>query len=397
MIYADLHIHIGQSLDGKAVKITASKSLTLPNIIKEAREVKGLSLVGIIDAHSTGVRQDFLSLEEKGELISLCGGGYAAKSLVILPGTEVELRVGEGNAHFLAYFPTISQIEAYVCFLKPYVKNLQLSSQKAFLPVEAWIEAVEQNEGVWFPAHGFTPHKGIYGNCCRRLIEVLPRMPQALEIGLSADRLMARSISELDGVQLFSNSDAHSLPKIAREYNALELSDNSYSGFKDLLSRESGRVIANYGFPPRVGKYHRTFCLVCEQVVKEDPPQFICPKCGSKHVVMGVLDRLLSIADRPFDEHEHEHEHEHTSSRYIYQVPFCQLPGVGPKMYAKLLAVFGTEMVVLHEAPLDQLIQVAGEKTAQLIIRARRNELTFEAGGGGIFGRVVDIHSHLME
>lgn len=34
MIYADLHIHIGQSLDGKAVKITASKSLTLPMSIK---------------------------------------------------------------------------------------------------------------------------------------------------------------------------------------------------------------------------------------------------------------------------------------------------------------------------------------------------------------------------
>ncbi|MHB8124097.1 MAG: endonuclease Q family protein [Desulfitobacteriaceae bacterium] len=388
VIYADLHIHIGQSLDGKVVKITASKSLTLPNIIKEARDVKGLSLVGIIDAHSTGVRQDFLSLIEKGELVYLSGGGYVAKSLVIIPGTEVELRVGDGNAHFLAYFPTIAHIEAYVYFLKPYVKNLQLSSQKAFLPVEVWLEVVEKNEGVWFPAHAFTPHKGIYGNCCRRLNEVLPVRPQALEIGLSADRSMARSISELDGVQLFSNSDAHSLPKIAREYNVLELSDNSYSGFKDLLTHKSGRIITNFGFPPQVGKYHRTFCLVCEQVVKDNPPQLICPQCGSKHVVVGVLDRLLSIADRPI---------KNSGSHYIYQVPLRQLPGIGPKMYSKLLNIFGTEMAVLHAAPVDQLIQVGGEKIAQWIIQARHNELTFEAGGGGIFGRVVDIHSHPLE
>jgi Uncharacterized conserved protein len=379
VIYADLHIHVGQSLDGKAVKITASRTLTLPNIINEARDIKGLSLVGIIDAHSPGVRQDFLSLAEKGDLVPLSGGGYAAKSLVVIPGTEVELKVGEGNAHFLAYFPTIANIEAYTRFLKPYVKNLQLSSQKAFLPVEAWLEAVEKNEGVWMPAHAFTPHKGIYGNCCRRLAEVLPVRPQALEIGLSADRSMARSISELDGVLLFSNSDAHSLPKIAREYNLLELCENSFNGLKELLCCQSGRLLANYGFPPQAGKYHRTFCLVCEQVVEENPPQSFCPKCGSEHVVMGVLDRLLSIADRPVEK---------TDSCYIYQVQLRQLPGVGPKMYSKLLGVFGTEMIVLHEAPLEQLLQAAGDKTAQWISQARSNKLNFEAGGGGIFGRI---------
>jgi uncharacterized protein (TIGR00375 family) len=379
VIYADLHIHIGQSLDGKAVKITASRTLTLPNIIKEARDIKGLSLVGIIDAQSPGVRRDFLSLAEKGELAPLSGGGYAAKSLVVIPGTEVELKVGKGNAHFLAYFPTIAHIEAYTHFLKPYVKNLQLSSQKAFLPVEAWLEAVEKNEGVWKPAHAFTPHKGIYGNCCRRLAEVLPVRPQALEIGLSADRSMARSISELDGILLFSNSDAHSLPKIGREYNLLELNENSFNGLKDLLSRQSGRLIANYGFPPQAGKYHRTFCLVCEQVVEENPPRLFCPKCGSEHVVMGVLDRLLSIADRPVEK---------SDPSYIYQVQLRQLPGVGPKMYSKLLAVFGTEIAVLHEAPLEQLLQVAGDKIAQWISLARCNELNFEAGGGGIFGRI---------
>jgi uncharacterized protein (TIGR00375 family) len=379
VIYADLHIHIGRSLDGKAVKITASKSLTLPNAIKEARDIKGLSLVGIIDAQATGVRRDLSLLIDQGELVSLSGGGYAAKSLVIIPGTEIELKVGEGTAHFLAYFPALAQLEAYVDYLKPYVKNLQLSSQKAYLPMEDWQAAVEQNEGVWLPAHAFTPHKGIYGNCCRRLAEVMPALPQALEMGLSADRAMARGISELDEVLLFSNSDAHSLSRIAREYNVLQLSDNSFQGLKNLLDRQSGRIIANYGFPPQAGKYYRTFCPFCQRIVQENPPQLTCPYCGSKRVVTGVLDRLLSIADRPVEK---------SDSQYIYQVPLWQLPGVGPKMYSKLLTVYGTEMTILHEVPIDQLSAVAGEKIAQWINKARRNELDFAAGGGGIYGRI---------
>ncbi|MBP1760243.1 MAG: hypothetical protein H6Q63_1160, partial [Firmicutes bacterium] len=62
MIFADLHIHIGQSLDGKYVKITGAKTLTLPNILEVARDIKGLSFVGIVDAHSIGVQQDFKAL-----------------------------------------------------------------------------------------------------------------------------------------------------------------------------------------------------------------------------------------------------------------------------------------------------------------------------------------------
>ncbi len=379
MIYADLHIHIGQSLDGRAVKITASKSLTLPNAIEEARDIKGLSLVGIIDAQATGVRRDLLMLIDQGELVSLSGGGYAAQSLVIIPGTEIELKVGEGTAHFLAYFPALAQLEAYVDYLKPFVKNLQLSSQKAYLPLEDWLAAVEHNEGVWLPAHAFTPHKGIYGNCCRRLAEVMPVLPQALEMGLSADRAMARGISELDEVLLFSNSDAHSLSRIAREYNVLQLSDNSFQGLKNLLDRQAGRIIANCGFPPQAGKYYRTFCPFCQRIVQENPPQLTCPYCGSKRVVTGVLDRLLSIADRPVEK---------SDSPYIYQVPLWQLPGVGPKMYSKLLTVYGTEMTILHEVPIDQLLAVAGEKIAHWINKARHNELDFAAGGGGIYGRI---------
>mgnify|MGYP000884410173 CR=1 FL=1 len=43
-VFADLHIHIGRTLAGRPVKITASRRLTLINILHTAEKVKGLVL-----------------------------------------------------------------------------------------------------------------------------------------------------------------------------------------------------------------------------------------------------------------------------------------------------------------------------------------------------------------
>jgi PHP family Zn ribbon phosphoesterase len=97
------------------------------------------------------------------------------------------------------------------------------------------------------------------------------------------------------------------------------------------------------------------------------------------------MDRLASIADRQLL---------HTPDpRYIYQVPLSDLPGVGPKMYKRLLETFGTEMAVLHQASEEELVKIAGEKTAEWILSSRTGKLVFQAGGGGVYGRVVDILS----
>lgn len=56
--FADLHIHIGRTHKGKAVKITASNQLTFSNIIEEASERKGLDMIGIIDMHSPQVLEE---------------------------------------------------------------------------------------------------------------------------------------------------------------------------------------------------------------------------------------------------------------------------------------------------------------------------------------------------
>jgi len=80
----------------------------------------------------------------------------------------------------------------------------------------------------------------------------------------------------------------------------------------------------------------------------------------------------------------------YNDSTYVHQVPLRQLPGIGPKMYEGLLKAFGTEMAVLHHVPAEDLQRIGGEKVSVWIIKNRRGELNVEAGGGGVFGRVVD-------
>ncbi|UUZ79531.1 endonuclease Q family protein [Paenibacillus sp. P26] len=64
--YADLHIHIGRTEEGQAVKISAADNLTFYNIAREASEIKGMDIVGIIDCHSPGVQKDMLSYLDRG-------------------------------------------------------------------------------------------------------------------------------------------------------------------------------------------------------------------------------------------------------------------------------------------------------------------------------------------
>jgi len=381
MIYADLHIHIGRSLDGKAVKVTGSPALTLPAIIDYAVKVKGLDMIGIVDAHSPGVRKDFRELLDQGMMKPLAGGGYRSGSLVVIPGMETELKVGEGHAHFLAFFSALERLESYLAAIAPYTRNLQLSSQKLHLGIEEWIDQVEKAEGLWLPAHAFTPHKGILGACCRRLKDVLPVLPGGLEMGLSADRRMALALSELDNLELLSNSDAHSLPNIGREYNAALLQDNSFSGLSCLLKHKEGRIVRHYGMNPIIGKYHRTYCPECSKVIEEAPPVTRCPFCQSKNIVMGVLDRLLLIADRSLNPRAED-------PRYIYRVPLRMLPGIGPKNYERLIKHFGSEIAVYHQASFQELVRVIGEKQAVTLEQAQAGKLRFLAGGGGLFGKV---------
>ncbi|GIO42924.1 hypothetical protein J41TS4_26820 [Paenibacillus apis] len=385
-IYADLHIHIGKTSKGAPVKISGSRNLTFANIAKEAAERKGIDLIGIIDCHSPGVQQDIMACLEEGTMRELDEGGIAYRSTTILLGSEIEIREpGMGPAHLLVFFPYLDQMVDFSGWMSLHMKNIHLSSQRIYVPARVLQEEVYARGGMMIPAHIFTPHRSIYGSCSPRMADVLDlERIAAVELGLSSDSQMAGWLSELDPYPLLSNSDAHSLGKIGREYNELLLSAPSYSEFELALAGKEGRSIAaNYGLDPRLGKYHRSFCSTCGTTASGDEPMIDrCPGCGSKHIVRGVLDRILSIADRPMMQVPKHRP------PYFNQVPLEFIPGLGPAKLDRLLEHFGTEMNILHRIPEEELARVVGQELAGWIAAARSGGLSLQSGGGGIYGKV---------
>ncbi|MDO4392351.1 MAG: endonuclease Q family protein [Clostridium sp.] len=392
-VFADLHVHIGRSESGKPIKITAARSLNFANIARECADRKGISIVGIIDCASPYVIEDIENFLKTGEAYEIKDGGIIYKDKVcILLGSEVETsevsRNGKcGAAHNVCFFPHLEDIKAFSREMSTHIKNITLSTQRSNVSGYELIDIVEKYNGILIPAHCFTPFKSYYGNCVDRMKDIFKEKFDkifAIELGLSADTMLADTISELEDKTFVTNSDAHSLPKIAREYNKMLVEDISFKEVVKALKGEDGRkVLCNYGLNPRLGKYHRTFCDECNQVIETKEPVSVCPKCGSQKVTFGVFDRIELIKDKK------ESKSPANRPPYIYQVPLTFIPGLGAKTIDKLLDKFGTEMTILHKLSQDDLEAVVGEKVAKEIILAREGKMKLQAGGGGTYGKVA--------
>lgn len=387
--FVDLHIHIGADRKGQPVKITASKKLNFANISREARFNKGLDMIGIIDCASPIVLKDIDLLLESGEMKELSEGGIKYGDLVIIPGAEVESREKNGGqAHYLAYFPFLRNIKEYSQLMAQYITNINLSSQSSGLSGKEILQIVDLCNGILIPAHVFTPYKSFYGRSFASYREVFTdeewmKIP-AIELGLSADTYMADYLRELSDKTFISNSDAHSLPKIAREYNVFAMKELNFTEFKQALYRKNGRgVVANYGLDPRLGKYHRSFCPGCEESFSDQDIVLGCEKCGSKDIVVGVKDRILDISDSK------ESISPVNRAEYIHQVPLNDIPGIGKKTYQILLENFSTEMNIIHYISEDDLKKVLKDKIAEKILKARSGKLSIKVGGGGHYGKVM--------
>ena len=216
--------------------------------------------------------------------------------------------------------------------------------------------------------------------CCKTSGGIILRRVAAI---IDGDRTRFQ-IAETHQFTFLSNSDAHSLGKLAREYNVIRCRGASHEELRAAIATANGRkVVANYGLEPRLGKYYRTYCPICGYIAQGMGPVTSCPTCGSDRVVMGVKDRIDSIADWP---------RPHSPAGrppYRYQIPLEFIPGVGPRTLARLLATLGTEMNVLHKTSPQELTKVVGEKIARRIIQAREGKLPLIPGGGGKYGKVL--------
>ena len=261
-VFADLHIHIGRTKNNKPIKITAARSLNFENIAKECVDRKGISIAGIIDSASPYVIEDIEEFLSTGQAREIPDGGIIYKDkLCIILGSEIETsEINDegktGSAHNLCYFPCLKDIKAFSKEMQLHIKNITLSSQRADISAYKLVDIVEKYNGVLIPAHVFTPHKSFYGNCTSRLERIFKekfdKVP-AIELGLSSDTFLADQISELENKSFLTNSDAHSLPKIAREYNKIQVNDISFKELFMAIKNESGRkILANYGLDPKL-------------------------------------------------------------------------------------------------------------------------------------------------
>lgn len=385
--YCDLHVHIGRTSEGQAVKISGSRELTFAGIAKEAAERKGLEMIGIIDSHSPGVLRDIQRSLESGEMTLAEGGGIAYQGTTIILGTEIEIREpGRKECHVLAFMPDVERMTDFSAWMSRHMRNVNLSSQRLYAPARELQDEIYERGGILIPAHIFTPHKGLYGCTAERMSDIfdLDRIA-AVELGLSADSEMAGYVSELDNFTFLTNSDAHSLGKLGREYNVMALAQPSFAELRLALERKEGRkVTANFGLNPRLGKYHRTYCGGCGSIIDEAyVTSERCQYCGSLKLVRGVFDRILDIADRktpvvPADR-----------PPYHYQVPLEFIPGLGKAKMNALLQAFGTEMNILHGCDEAEIASVVGVDLASMIVQARSGILELSAGGGGTYGKVV--------
>ena len=392
-IFADLHVHIGRSEAGKPIKITAARSLNFANIAKECAERKGINIVGIIDCASPYVIEDIENFLKTGDAYELEDGGIIYKDKVcILLGSEVETsekgRNGKcGAAHNVCFFPHLSDIKGFSQEMSTHIKNITLSTQRSNVSGYELIDIVEKYNGILIPAHIFTPFKSYYGNCTDRLKNIFKEKYDkifAVELGLSSDTFLADMISELEDKTFVTNSDAHSLPKIAREYNKMLVKDISFKEVVKALKNEDGRkIIAKYALDPKLGKYHRTHCDNCDCTIETKEPVEVCPKCGSDKVTFGVFDRIELIKDKETTKSPENRP------PYIYQIPLSFIPGVGGKTIEKLLDSFETEMNILHKLSEDDIEAVVGEKVAKNIVNAREGNMKVESGGGGNYGKVT--------
>ena len=212
-------------------------------------------------------------------------------------------------------------------------------------------------------------------------------------------------LSQLDGISLISNSDAHSPSKLGREANVLN-GELSFNGIKTAFtSCDPALFLGTIEFFPEEGKYHYDGHRNCQVRLSPEEARThdnVCPECG-KPVTRGVMHRVEMLADQPTGHRSR------TALPYRSLVPLVELiaeargAGVNTKgvteAYRRLLASVGNEFEILMNVPIADIEEHGGELLAIAIQRMRAGNVTIAPGYDGEYGTVCvlsqeDRHSH---
>lgn len=386
--FSDLHIHMGSTFEGQPVKISASKKLTLREIISTSTEKKGIQLIGIIDCHVPAVLTEIQAMIQSDVLAEHADGGLVSDKGCILMGSEIEIydENCKGPIHVLVYLPYLKAMKHFSGWLSKRMTNRTLSSQRFYGSARELQEKTKELGGLFVIAHAFTPFKSLYGKGVEQsLTEVfdpeMPEMIDAIELGLSANSQMADQLKELRTYPFLSNSDAHSLEKIGREYQLLQVEELSFKEFTYALQGREGReIVANYGLHPQLGKYYQTCCAKCGTVI-EDQSSKRCSVCEKGRIVRGVSNRVAELSNSKCALNDNR-------PPYVHHVPLDFIPGLGPITLDKLRYRYGTDMEIIHSTSREELDSLLPPKLVEQILGSRLGTVQIEAGGAGKYGKL---------
>ena len=404
---ADLHLH-------SSYAYATSSALTLENLTRWAR-LKGIDLLATADYS----HPDWF--EELQENLSIGPEGlYQYNGVSFVVGTEVSCvfrQAGRGRrVHLLVFAPDLDTAARLNQAWSKFGKLQSDGRPTLAMSVRDLAELVMETDEncVVVPAHAWTPWYGIFGSKSGfdSLSEAFGDMTHhipAIETGLSSDPEMNWAIAELAEKTIVSFSDAHSLPRLARELTVFD-EGLSYAGLVSAL--RSNRVAYTVEMYPEEGKYHYDGHRKCDiahhpDVTHEQGAE--CPACG-RPLTLGVLNRTLSLGDVEQSDNRASSgppvggipEGAIASSAgrppFVKMVPLIDIiaavKGRGAntrgvaKEYERITAELGTELRTLLWATEDELERAAGSDLAAAIMRTRRGDIIIEPGYDGVYGKV---------
>ncbi len=399
-IIADFHIHSKYSR-------ATSRDLSIETLSAGAKR-KGINLLATGDfTHPVWITEISKDMEEDGSGFLIPKKG--SKDVKFVLSAEISSIYKKGDKvrkiHNLVLCPSISDAKKINSKLSK-VGNLHSDGRPILgLDSEKLVEIIwnESPQSLVIPAHIWTPWFSLFGSnsgfdslsdCYGKYTKYI----YAYETGLSSDPSMNWRVSQLDGLTLLSNSDAHSVKNLMREANVFEWKPSEYT-FENLSetlkNKDTEKLKYTIEFFPEEGKYHYDGHRNCNIVMNPQESiknNNICPVCH-RPLTLGVDHRVEELADREIGEKPKK------ASKVVYAIPLNEIIGhvFGVGAYSKkvieesekLVGYFGSEFAVLQDVPIVQIAKVTSSPLISASIeKMRKGEVVKEPGYDGVFGKI---------
>ncbi len=409
---ADFHIHSKYSR-------ACSGSLTLENIDTACR-IKGIDIIGTGDftfpLWFKDIEKNLEEINHSGLFKIKTNNNDQIKFILT---TELSLVYKKNNQtrrlHIVIHAPSIEAVKKLNKYLD---KNYNIRSDgRPILGMSAeklmeLLFSIDNNFLV-YPAHIWTPWYAVFGSksgfdSMEECFDIWTEFIYAYETGLSSDPEMNWRLSALDNLTMLSNSDAHSLPNLAREANVFDLKkisyDEIYSVIKNKYNQrtlsEKEQKIKSFlkytiEFYPEEGMYHFDGHRNCQVSMMPDETkihQGICPKC-KKPLIIGVMNRVNELADRK-QGYKPKNRADFVKLIELDKI-IAESLGIKSRnskkvqnIYQNLINRLGSELNILQKISIKDINAASTNLIAEGIRRVRQGQIHITPGFDGQYGNI---------